>query len=214
MKGDWYFDGYEGRKIVDARGRSRSTLIYTGEYYGFARGQNPRPIKLACLAASLVYLIGYLFNALNNSGTAQTFYVGLPLMLSMVPGIYLLIGTGCFLPTKEEMTVRACYASLRRMDRSLRFLVPMLGISVLGGLYHFLRSPSLFASWPDLSYLLCVLLSFAATLFEFRLLRKNPVIIVRNPEPESLRMKDLEQKKKKEEDKKFRRSRFGKTPET
>ncbi len=212
MKGDWYFDGYEGRKIVDNQGKSRSSLIYTGEYYGFARGQDPRPIKLACLSASLVYFLCYFFNALNNSGTAQTFYVGLPLMLSMVPGIYLLIGTGCFMPAKEEMTVRVCYSSLRRMDRSLRFIVPMLTISALGGLYHFIRTPALFASWPDLRYFLFVLLALAATLFEFRLLRKNPVVIVRNPEPESMRMKDLEQKMRKEEDKKFQRHHFRKNP--
>jgi len=203
-KGDWYFDGYEAREQLGADGRAHRELVYTGEYYGFARGQEPLPVKLVCTAATLVYLLYYILAALSHAATARVPYVGMPLMLTMAPGAYLLIGLVCFWPTEREMTVRACYSSLRRMDRALRIMVPLAGICLAGCIVHAVLTPASLTSSAELRYYICAVLSCAAVIFEFVYLRKKPVIIVRDPEPESARIGELAEKNRRKAERKQR----------
>ena len=205
-RGDWYFDGYEARTSIGPDGRAHKELIYTGEYYGFARGQDPMPIKLVCTAATLIYLICYVLDAMSGAAIARVPYIGLPLMLSLAPGAYLLIGLGCFLPAEREMTVRVCYSSLRRMDRALRIMLPLVCVSLIGCIVYAFLSPALLTARKELSYLLCAAAASLAVIFEFIYLRKNPVIVVRDPEPESERVRELEEKRKRSEDRKARRN--------
>jgi len=125
-------------------------------------------------------------------------------MLTMAPGAYLLIGLVCFWPTEREMTVRACYSSLRRMDRALRIMVPLAGICLAGCIVHAVLTPASLTSSAELRYYICAVLSCAAVIFEFVYLRKKPVIIVRDPEPESARIEELAEKSRRKAERKQR----------
>lgn len=197
LKGDWYFDGYEGRSVPGADGRPRRQLVYTGEYYGLAGGRNPRTLKLLSTAAAAVYLGCYILCAMNRCAVSLTVYAGVPVMLSVIPAFWLLIGLGCLWPAGTEMTVRVFYSSLRRMQRAVLFIVPLLGIGLVGSLVRLILEPALFASPSDLLYTLYTAAAFGSAVFELLLLKKNPVVVVRDPQPGSLRIGELEETQRK-----------------
>lgn len=194
-KGDWYFDGYEARQQIGTDGRPHRELVYTGEYYGFSRGQDPRPIKAICTAATAVFLLFYILAALSSAPSARVPYIGMPLMLSMAPGAYLILGLVCFWRAEREMTARVCFSSLRRMDRALRVMLFLAVFCLAGCAVRVVQVPACLREAPDRRYLICAVLSCASILFEFFFLRRNPVIIVRDPDPQSARSKELEEKK-------------------
>lgn len=195
-RGDWYFEGYEGRSVPGADGRPRRRLVYTGEYYGFARGGNALRRKLLYTLAVAVYLLCYTLNALSSAETARIAYIGMPVMLSVVPAIWLVLGLVCFWPAGEEMTARVLYASLRRMRRALWVMTPLLAVGAVGCVIRFIPRPALLSSGAELLYLLCTIGAFGADCFVLVLLRRDPVVVVRDPEPDSMRERELEEKRR------------------
>ena len=180
-KGDWYFDGYESRSSLGSDGRSHNKLVYTGAYYGFAKGYNARVLKITYAGLTFFYLACWFLSAASSSAAARVPYIGMPMMVSLFPGIYLLIGTCCFLPAKAEMTARVYYSSLRRMHRSLMVIVPLLAISSAGCIFYCVFGRGIPAS-RELGYVCFILFAFCGTLVEFILLRKRPAVIVRDPD--------------------------------
>lgn len=195
-RGDWYFDGYEGRSVPNPDGRPRRQLVYTGEYYGFSGVGKMRGQKLWYTLAVAVYLLCYVSNSLSNGTMAHTAYVGLPVFLSVVPAVWLVIGLVCFWAAGPEMTARTLYSSLRRMKRSLWFITPLLAVGSGGCVVCFILQPSLIRIGAEWLYLLCTFIALGAVCSMLVLMRKNPVVIVRDPEPDSQRMHELEEKNK------------------
>jgi hypothetical protein len=179
-KGSWYFDGYKRVEQLNKNGTTRQVLVYTGEYYGLAGGaQGLRQMKRLSVIAVALCLLPYFYAQFFPSTGGMEHFVALPGILALVPMMFLLIGLGNFLFSKEAWEIRVYYAGYRRMTRWGIAQAVLLGLWVLAEIVYLALHISLFVA--ELRYLIAALVSLAANLWLMWLVRKHPAIVVKGP---------------------------------
>lgn len=129
---NWYLNGWVYDTVAQ-KGHVKKVLVYKGAYYSFNLStKGLRILKAGYLLLALtIYVVFYLF-ATNGSQGAETFYSGIPGMLSIIPFIYLGMGVFCLMFAKDKMTYRSYYASVKRITYSARASIILLGLCILG----------------------------------------------------------------------------------
>lgn len=97
------------RIVTDAdprTGKPRERAEYIGEYYRFPAG-SPAPRRLAATvgAWAAAYWLAALAYLKTGRATTRCFYALLPLMASLLPGVYLLFGLFALASSPARMTV-------------------------------------------------------------------------------------------------------------
>ncbi len=106
---DWYFQGWE--RQVDANGQKQ--FHYTGEYYSFPGGT--KALKGPCGAMTAALTVLYLIIAFLPSAGGMWRIAAIPQLITIVPLLYLIMGTICLLRAPERLTYRDYHTSWRRM---------------------------------------------------------------------------------------------------
>lgn len=111
----WYAHGW--RRAVDENGKA--TMVYEGEYYtlGLEKAALRRK-KMEAAALFAVHAAVYLLGALVVSAGAMWRWVGLFQLLTLLPAIYLAMGTVCFCLGGEMLTYRDWHAGPLRLKRA------------------------------------------------------------------------------------------------
>lgn len=187
LKGDWYFEGYKGVMVPRRHGRGmKRAFVYIGTYYSF--GRDTRALRRLKLCFALLYAgaLG-IYLALNLAPfTAVAFpAVAIPLLIAVIPMIYLAIGVVSLCLAPVEMTVRNRYASVRRMSRAVCVALAFSALAMVGDLWFLfsLRGNYFQSEW--LFPLLCAGLLVCLSAIWYLLL-KNPLKPVRKEKDESL----------------------------
>ncbi len=177
---NWFMDGWE-YNTVDHSGKIKRELVYKGAYYSLnLSSKGFRYLKAGYLLMTLaIYAVFLLFSS-NGSQGGETFYSGLPCMLSIIPFIYLGMGVFCLMSAKDKMTYRSYYASIKRMTYSARLTAALLGLSVLGEVLYIVihASDSDIHMNLELQRLFGALFCVAVTGAMLYLQKKFPVSIV------------------------------------
>jgi len=180
LRGDWHFEGYQG-VAVDRKhgGRQRRELVYVGDYYRFELSSRQRKRLLWCCALSCaVAAAAYLaLNFFPFTATALA-YVGVPLLLALLPLIYLLIGVVCLCTTPEKMTVRNLYSSVRRMKRSVSVMLAFVSLTLMGDIVFLIVFQGYYFPSEFLFPLFCVISLSALSVIWYQLYR-HPVAAVK-----------------------------------
>lgn len=156
---NWWLEGWQYESSLGANGKPQKKLVYTGEYYDFpVAGKGLRRLKAAMCGLCLVALCAYILSfTLFQSGAARIF-VG-ACMLSVIPLMYLLIGTGCLIPVKFRLTYREYRGSVVRIRWTGISLAVLEGVGVLGELLHLLSGPEILSTelmWLSATVLCCM----------------------------------------------------------
>lgn len=123
----WYARGWVREK--DERGKVR--MVYRGEYYTLALAKPAlRKKKLALAALFSVHAAVYLLSAVAVSPGAMWRWVGLFQILTLLPAIYLAMGTVRFCLGGERLTYRDWHAGPLRLKRASA-LSTVLGAATL-----------------------------------------------------------------------------------
>lgn len=177
---NWYLNGWVFDN-VEQKGQVRRVLVYRGAYYGFSLSDKGlRSLKAGYLLLTLATYAVFFLLSMNGSQGGETFYSGVPGMMTIIPFIYLGMGVFCFVFTKVKMTYRAYYASIKRIIYSSRVAIVLLGLCTMGEVLFI----AIHASDPDfhlnveLQRLFGVLFCTAATGVMLFLHKKFPISIV------------------------------------
>lgn len=178
-KGSWFFDGYQAHYELNARGKKKRVLTYTGEKYGIT---GPLPLKRARLLVSLDILLTTVLLLLINffpGVGGMTNWIAIPCIWALVPMIFLYVGLYNFLTCGERWMIRQYYAGYRRIARwAIAELVLMAYVAAAHVVFLFLH-PACFPGelYYTLGALSCAALSAGLVL----LTRKCPAYVVEGP---------------------------------
>lgn len=179
-RGSWFFEGYEAELRTDAKGREKKVLVYRGEWYGLDMEPGAqRRCKAAVAVLTAVMTAVYLLVSFFPTPGGMSRWVGVPLLLALVPLMFLWIGLFNFLFAREKWEIRVYYAGYRRIKRSLPAMMAILAFSAVGEIVYMIRSAAFGA---ELLYLLglCLCLLCAGGLLAIQ--RRCPAVIVQGPE--------------------------------
>jgi len=180
---NWYLEGWEYREQIGKNGKPKKVLVYTGKYYTLGPDKKKRRrLKTAVLALGLLAVALLAFLGIWGCGGLETIYVGAPFYVTILPAIYILMGSVVYAWAPEEMTYRDLCASERRLKRSTTFAAVLLGISVAGQVVFVILTASGVCSGEvgrELLWLGGDALCFAAVLTLCLLTRRFPAKIVK-----------------------------------
>lgn len=187
IKGDWHFEGYKGVMVPRRHGKGmKRELVYIGTYYSFGRPEPAlRRLKL-CFALLYALALGVYLSLNLAPFTAVAFpAVAIPLLLAVIPMIYLAIGVVSLCMVPMEMTVRNRYASVRRMSRSVCVALAFSALTMVGDLWFLLAFRGSYFQSEWLFPPLCTVMLAALSAIWYLLL-KNPLKPVQKEKDEPL----------------------------
>ena len=148
-----YIDDYEVVVQTNEKGREKREAVYVGDYYEInldeTEFRNFRRNSLLFVALIVIGQIGAGF--IGNLGM-YTFFVSLPYVFTFLP-LYFLVDGSLRLP-KEKRQFRRDETEhiFERIKKAARFLLPLLGIAVVGELV-FLIWLANGVIWQDILFL-------------------------------------------------------------
>lgn len=140
-RGDRYFDGYQRVKSTDEKGKTRYTLRYMAQWYGYSQPGQQKRVKVRASLFTGIMLGAYLLAQLFPSTGGMSRILAIPSLLALVPMIYEIMGLVCFLLAKEKWELRVLYSGYQRLYRAgiglLILLVLWLGMEGVFICRHF-----------------------------------------------------------------------------
>jgi hypothetical protein len=149
-KQHWYLRGWEYRESPDGGdgrdgGRGGGRLVYTGEMYTFRRTEKElRSLKIRTLLCFVAVACAYAAVALNESFRNEPAWAGAPMMLALIPMIYLGMGAISLLSVDRSMTYRAYHSSVKRLRVFAVIACALFAATCAGQLVHAIPG----RSWP------------------------------------------------------------------
>lgn len=176
-RNDWFLRGWEQVRTTDAKGRTKTDLVYTGEYYDFPVEAPRLQIKVT-LGVCLVVLLGFYFPmSLGPALGNRTFYVNAPCFLAIIPLLYAGIGIFWLLVTPGAMTYRRLHVSARRLELACMPGMLLMGITAAAQTFCMIRSFSEISLFWDFFLLFGSVISGGQYAIAYKLMKKYPMSV-------------------------------------
>ena len=183
-RGSWFFEGYETVIQTDAKGREKKVLVYRGEWYGLEISPaGLSRVKAAMAALSLVLTALFLLLSFRPSPGGMEPWVGAPLLLTLVPLIFLWIGLVNFLVAKPYWEIRTYYAGYRRLGRSALGATVILAVATVAELVFIVTTGRLVVL-TESTYLGGLLVCLLCALAIWNIKQRYPAVVIKGPDSE------------------------------
>ena len=181
-RGSWFFEGYETVIQTDAKGREKKILVYRGEWYGLGLDRaGLSRVKAAMAALTLVLTAMFLLLSFRPTTGGMERWVGLPLLLTLIPLIFLWIGMVNFLLAKDKWEIRTYYAGYRRLGRCILPAAILLAVSTVADVVYAVRGGSL-AIMAESTYLAELLVCLLCLWGLWTIRSRYPAQVVEGPD--------------------------------
>lgn len=172
-----YIGDYEVVIQEDEKGREKGVAVYVGDYYEVNLDEAAlRTFRRNSLILMALVVIGQIAAGFIANLGMYAFFVSLPYVFSFLP-LYFLMDGGLRLP-KEKRDLRREEAELifKRMKTASRFLLPLLGVTVLGDLVFLLWFAN-GAIWREILFIAIELAMMVAVFLIIRM--QQPIEVTR-----------------------------------
>lgn len=147
----WYLRNWEYEARMGKNGQVRSELVYKGEYYRLApSAMAPGRLKGLYFVLAMLLCLDLALLLTHFSRGACLFFVGGAAGITLIPTIYLVIGSVQALRTPEKMTYRDLRASFLRIRMASKWILGMMALCLAGEIVFliFRLTHGLAIDWP------------------------------------------------------------------
>lgn len=186
-----YMEGYDARKIETGPGKYKIEYIYIGDYRTFdISGRQFVIMKLGYAMAAVILTVAYILAATLTTSSYRVNYVAIPVLITIVPVVYLLIGAGGYVLVPRMMTPRNYRSSVMITKWSSLAILLLMAAAAALHMAHVIRLGHSLAGQDMEFFLLCLLDVFLAAgifaaTFKIKIktvFRNNQMIINKRPD--------------------------------